>query len=129
MHKLLDQMRDQETRTRMGHKFEALTNEVFQVIRWVLIVGFANFLANTTPLVILDLLYWMLATLLVAYIASRFLLRPEIRLVPHPERRWQGRLQSALNLAFCLGLCALVLWAIHLLTQAVAAYRAGAIQL
>jgi|SRR6056297_2294767 len=124
MASLIDQLRDDETRTRLGRRFEALADEVFQVTRWILIVGFVSFLAKETGLWVFDVLNWGLTALLFAYIASRFLLRPEIRLVPHPERRVQARVQTILNLMLCLALCMCVLWGVQHLTDAVTVYRA-----
>jgi hypothetical protein len=124
MASLIDQLRDDETRTRLGRRFEALADEVFQVTRWILIVGFVSFLAKETALWVFDVLNWGLTALLFAYIASRFLLRPEIRLVPHPERRVQARVQTILNMMLCLALCMCVLWGVQHLTDAVTVYRA-----
>ncbi len=123
MDTLIDQLRKEDTRTRLGRRFEALADEVFQVIRWILIVGFVSFLAKATALWIFDMLTWGLTGLLFAAIASRFLLRPEIRLVPHPERLMQARVQTILNLLLCFALCMVVLWGVQHLTDAVATYR------
>jgi hypothetical protein len=123
MTSLLDQLRSEDRRTRLGHRFEAVADEVFQVVRWILIVGFVSFLADETTLWVFDVIYWGLTGLLFASIASRFLLRPEIRLVPHPERLTQARVQTILNLMLCLALCMVVLWGVHHLTDAVAVYR------
>jgi hypothetical protein len=124
MASLIDQLRNDDTRTRLGRRFEAVADEVFQVTRWILIVGFVSFLAKETGLWVFDVLNWGLTALLFAYIASRFLLRPEIRLVPHPERRVQARVQTILNMMLCLALCMCVLWGVQHLTDAVTVYRA-----
>ena len=73
MASLIDQLRNDDTRTRLGLRFEALADEVFQVIRWILIVGFVSFLAKETGLWVFDVLNWGLTGLLFAAIASRFL--------------------------------------------------------
>jgi hypothetical protein len=123
MASLIDQLRNDDTRTRLGLRFEALADEVFQVIRWILIVGFVSFLAKETGLWVFDVLNWGLTALLFAAIASRFLLRPEIRLVPHPENRVQARVQTLLNMMLCLALCICVLWGVQHVTDAAATYR------
>lgn len=124
MASLIDQLRDDDTRTRLGRRLESLADEVFQVIRWILIVGFVSFLAKDTNLWIFNVLNWGLTALLFGYIASRFLLRPEIRLVPHPDRPVQARIQTILNMMLCLALCVCVLWGVQHLTDAVTDYRA-----
>lgn len=108
----------------MGRRFEAFTNETFQVIRWVLIVGFAQYMAQRSPLPIFQITYWALAGLLFAYLASRFLLRPEIRMFAEPKRRWQRMVQSAVNFVVCVVVFALVLWAVTRMTEAFGTYRA-----
>jgi hypothetical protein len=37
MTRLIDKLTDQDWRHRMGRRFEALADEIFQVIRWVLV--------------------------------------------------------------------------------------------
>ena len=72
---------------------------------------------------ILRVTYWVLAGLLFGYIASRFLLRPEIAFLGNPQGR-AGRLaNSALNVLLCVMVFGLVLYAVGALTQAIAKYR------
>jgi len=123
MSRLIDKLTDQTWRHAMGRRFEALTDEVFQVIRWVLVVGLADYLARTHDAAILTLTYWVLSALLFGYIASRFLLRPEIPFLGNPAGR-AGRLaQSALNFILCVGVFVLTLYAVSELTRAIATYR------
>lgn len=107
----------------MGRRFEAVTDEIFQVIRWVLVVGFASYLSRAHDLVILRLTYWMLAALLFGYIASRFLLRPEIAFLGNPPGRAARLAQSALNFLLCVVVFGLTLYAVSALTEAIAEYR------
>jgi len=107
----------------MGRRFEAVTNEIFQVIRWVLVVGFSSYLAQAHDLLILRLTYWILAALLFGYIASRFLLRPEIAFLGNPQGRAARLAQSALNFLLCIVIFGLTLYAVTELTAAIAAYR------
>ena len=107
----------------MGRRFEAMTDEIFQVIRWVLVVGLANYLARSHDAAVLTLTYWVLAVLLFGYIASRFLLRPEIPFLGNPQGRVARLAQSALNFLLCVGVFALTLYAVSELTGAIAAYR------
>ncbi|PWE33318.1 hypothetical protein DDZ14_05930 [Maritimibacter sp. 55A14] len=121
----LDLMTDQDRRARLGRFIEELTDEVFQVIRWVIVVGFVRFLADSYGAPVLEALYWALAALLFAYLAARFLLRPELRVVPNPARRWQRLLQSLVNLVVCVLAFLAVLWLVETLSQIVAQQRAG----
>ncbi|MDT8327757.1 MAG: hypothetical protein RQ750_10290 [Roseovarius sp.] len=114
---------DKSWRYAMGRRFEAFTDEVFQVIRWILLVGFASYLAQTHDPLIFDVTYWFLAALLFAYLASRFLLRPEIPFLANPATRGQRLLQTALNFMVCVVIFALVLWGVGTLTHAIAEYR------
>lgn len=123
MPRLTDRLTDQAWRHAMGRRFEAVTDEIFQVIRWGLVVGFASYLARAHELMILRVTYWVLAGLLFGYIASRFLLRPEIAFLGKPQGR-AGRLaNSALNVLLCVMVFGLVLYAVGALTQAIAEYR------
>ncbi len=122
---LLETMSDKDLRARIGSRIEKLTAEAFQIIRWAIIVGFARYLSDAFPALILDLLYWGLAGLLFAYLASRFLLRPEVRIIPNPKVRWQRLLQTIVNLMICFLIFALALWAIGQLTEAISQYRSS----
>jgi len=120
---IMEKLTDQTWRHAMGRRFEALTDEVFQVIRWVLVVGLADYLARSHDAMILTLTYWALSALLFGYVASRFLLRPEIPFLGNPSGR-AGRLaQSALNFLLCVGVFLLTLYAVGELTGAIAAWR------
>jgi len=123
MSRLIDNLTNQAWRHGMGRRFEAMTNEIFQVIRWGLVVGLANYLAHTHDAAILTLTYWILAGLLFGYIASRFLLRPEIPFLGNPQGRMARLAQSALNFLLCVGVFALTLYAVSELTHAIANYR------
>lgn len=122
MWRLLDQLSDQHRRTRFGARIEALTDEVFQALRWVLMVAFARYLALSHPGWPLDALYWGLAALLFSYLAARLLLRPELSLFA-PDRRWKRLAQSAVNLLLCAGLFVALLWGVEAVTGAVVADR------
>ncbi|SEL83400.1 hypothetical protein SAMN05443999_108156 [Roseovarius azorensis] len=123
MSHLTEKLADQTWRHSMGRRFEAMTDEIFQVIRWILLVGFANYLAKTHGTLTFSLTYWMLAALLFGYIASRFLLRPEVPFLGNPTARLPRLIQSALNFLLCVVVFALTLWAVGALTQAIADYR------
>jgi hypothetical protein len=123
MSHLTDKLHDQTWRYTMGRRFEAMTDEIFQVIRWVLMVGFASYLAKTHDALILTLTYWGLSALLFGYIASRFLLRPEIPFLGAPTGRIGRLVQSALNFLLCIVVFGLTLWAVSTLTGVIAEYR------
>lgn len=123
MSRITDRLTDQTWRHAMGRQFEAVADEIFQVIRWVLVVGFASYVSRAHDILILHITYWVLSILLFGYIASRFLLRPEIAFLGNPSGR-AGRLaQSALNFALCVLVFALTLYAVSAMTQAIAEYR------
>ncbi|MBE0454968.1 MAG: hypothetical protein IBX58_14965 [Roseovarius sp.] len=123
MSRLTDRLTDQAWRYAMGRRFEAVTDEIFQVIRWVLVVGFASYLARAHDILILHVTYWALSALLFGYIASRFLLRPEIGFLGNPEGRLARLAQSALNFLLCVVVFGLTLYAVNALTGAIAEYR------
>lgn len=123
MSHFIDKLTNQQWRYAMGRRFEALTDEIFQVIRWVLVVGFASYLARTNDQPIILVTYWILSALLFGYIASRFLLRPEIAFLGNPEVRLARLAQSALNFLLCIVVFGLTLWAIGTLTEVIAQYR------
>lgn len=118
-----DRLSDQAVRHMLGRRFEALADEVFNVVRWTVIVGFARFLATEYRDPAFRTIYWVLAAFLFTYLASRFLLQPEIRLVPDRSKPWQRMLQSMLNLLICVGAFLLVLWTVDTLVTGVARYR------
>lgn len=123
MSRITDKITDQAWRHGMGRRFEALADEIFQVIRWVLVVGFASYLSKAHDLLILHVTYWVLSMLLFGYIASRFLLRPEIAFLGNPEGRAARLAQSALNFVLCFGVFALTLYAVSEMANAIATYR------
>jgi len=123
MWKLVDLMADQAFQHRLGRNFDAFVGEAFQVVRWALIVGFAQLLATRFPGLGFRALHLALAALLFGYLASRFLLRPEIRFFPDDAPRWQRLLQSIGNLLICIVAFALVLWGIGAIVDGLADYR------
>ncbi|MCO6179526.1 hypothetical protein [Ciceribacter sp. RN22] len=123
MKELLDLLTDQDFRHQLGRRFEALVEEAFQIVRWCIIVGFAQFLAIRHPGQVFGPLYWVLAALLFGYLTSRFLLRPEIRLFPHNPTRRQRVVQSLANFLVCVVLFLAVLWLIAAVVDAMAVYR------
>jgi len=125
MTRMIDNLADQTWRHAMGRRFERVADEVFQVIRWVVVVGFASYLARTHDALIMTLTYWVLSALLFGYIASRFLLRPEIAFLGNPSGRAARFVQTALNFALCVGVFALTLYAVSVMTEAVVEYRAA----
>ncbi|PKP84108.1 MAG: hypothetical protein CVT80_09995 [Alphaproteobacteria bacterium HGW-Alphaproteobacteria-2] len=124
---LLERLGDRVWRARLGARIEALTDEVFQVLRWVLMVAFARYLSLSHPGWLLDALYWGLAALLFGYLAARLLLRPELPLFA-PDRRWKRLAQSAANLLLCVGIFTALLWGVEAVTGAVVSDRLTAIR-
>lgn len=123
MLKLLARLTEQDVRAQIGRRVEALTNEVFQVLRWVVLLGFVQFLSHDAKSALFDLVYWGLAMLLFGYLASRFLLRDEIPLFRNPDRLWKRLLQSAVNFLICVVAFGLILRGVDQLAAAVAVFR------
>jgi signal transduction histidine kinase len=123
MTRWIDIVSDRAWRERMGRRFESLTDEVFHVIRWATIVGFVQFLEIQFPSIGFTIARWLLSFFLFGYIASRFLLRPEIRFVSADASRWLRLLQFLLNFAICFIVFAAVLWVLQMLTATVAEYN------
>lgn len=120
----LENIADPDKRMALGRRFESLTDEVFHVVRWSIMVGFVRYLEIAFPSIGFSIARWVLSFFLFGYIASRFLLRPEFQLVPPTAPKWQRGLQSFFNLMFCFVVLVLVLWGIEVLTTNVADYRA-----
>ncbi len=120
---VLEQLTDQKVREKIGARFERFVEEAFQIVRWSIIVGFAQFLAVRFPGHIFGALYVFLAFLLFGYIASRFLLRPEIRLFPENASRTQRLVQSAINFLVCVIAFFAVLWGIRAVVLGLTEYR------
>lgn len=116
-------MAEPRQRYALGRRFEALTDEAFTVLRWAFIVGFARFLSVTTGAVWAVAIHWTLSAMLLGYLASRFLLRPEIPVFGAADRRWKRLIQTAVNILICVGAFALVMWGLNLLVGGVAQYR------
>ena len=124
MGKWLETMTDAAWRERMGRRFEGLTDEVFHVVRWATIVGFVRYLEVEYGAVQFTVTRWVLSFFLFGYIASRFLLRPELDLFPGTRSQLLLALRLMVNFAICFLVFGLVLWAIDALSAAVANYRA-----
>ena len=119
----IKRLSDENARTALGHRFEALADEAFNVVRWTVVVGFARFLSTQTGGIWFSVIHWSLAGLLLAYIASRFLLRPEVPIFARVDRRWKQVVQTTLNLALCMLAFMIVMMALNLLVDAMATYR------
>ncbi|MFQ5621873.1 MAG: hypothetical protein ACE5FS_00610 [Paracoccaceae bacterium] len=121
---LIEHLSRTETRHNMGRTFERVTQEVFQVVRWIFIVGFARYLEVQMGLLSFTVLKWVLSAFLLGYISSRFLLRPEIRVFPAIDAAWQRNVQFAVNLIVCMVVFMAVVWIANALAEGVANSRA-----
>lgn len=121
-----DALDDPERRAALGRRIEHLTEEVFHVLRWSTAVGFVRYLALDDPRPLLSVLYWVLAGFLFAWLASRFLLRPEVAIFGPTPSGWRRGVQTGLNFLLCVGVFGLVLWGVNVLVEALGALRAGA---
>lgn len=119
----ITRLSDENARTALGHRFEALADEAFNVVRWTVVVGFARFLSTQTGGIWFSVIHWALAGLLLAYIASRFLLRPEVPVFARTDTRWKRIVQTVLNILLCMAAFILVMLALEILVDAIATYR------
>ena len=123
MTQILERMSDPRWREAMGRRFEALTDEVFHVVRWAMIVGFMRYLETLYHAPAFTVARWVLSFFLFGYIASRFLLRPEIRLFPNTTNPALIALRHVVNFAVCFIVFALVLRGVGILSDAAGAFR------
>jgi hypothetical protein len=119
MWKQIASLSDQKVRSALGARFESFVDEAFQIVRWSGMVALADYLARRYPDPWLAILYWLLAALLFGYVASRFLLRPEIRIFASDAPVWKRLLQSAANFFLCIGVFIGVLAAIHAVAEGI----------
>lgn len=121
--RLIDLIADQTWRAALGRRVEEGAEIGFRVLRWAGFLGLARFLEGTAGGAGFTVLYWVIAAFLLAYLASVFLLRPEIPIFERPATRWHRAVQSAVNLVICLVLFAAVLWGVTALADAIAQHR------
>lgn len=120
---ILETMSNPEWRQYMGRRFEALTDEVFHIVRWAMIVGFVRYLETTYQAPAFTIARWVLSFFLFGYIASRFLLRPEIQLFPGTASRFLIAVRIIINFAICFITFALVLWSVSVLADVAGGIR------
>ena len=121
----LHRMTEQEVRYAIGARFEAFVDEAFQVVRWTGMVALADYLARRYPDPYLSAAYWILAALLFGYVASRFLLRPELKLFGPDAPRWQRLVQSAANFVVCVVVFIAILAMIGAITERMTQQQLG----
>ncbi len=119
MERMIRTMSDPATRHRMGRNFETVTDEVFTIIRWAVVVGFARYIARVEQTLAFTLAGYALVALLFGYILSRFLLRPELRLFDEPMPLWKRLVQFMANFLLCFVGFLAVMYGIESLSQAV----------
>lgn len=121
----LSRLADPAARAALGRRVETTTEEAFQVLRWSVMVGLARFMSISFPGLLYQAVHWGLAALLFAYLASRFLLRPEIRLFGPKPSRAQRLLQTAFNFFVCVLAFVVVLLLVNAMVDAATALRGG----
>ncbi|MBI6628952.1 hypothetical protein [Pontibaca salina] len=125
MRTLLLAFTEDDTRTRLGHRFEALTTHAFRVFRWTVLTGFARFLSLVDDSLWFDVIYWLTAALLLGYLASIFLLRPEIPIFARRDAPWKRVVQTVVNYMICMIVFMIVLWGIDALIAGIGEHRFG----
>ena len=109
----------------MGRRFERFVGETFNVVRWTVLVGLFRYLSVERDSLTLKILYWASASLLFAYIASRFLLRPEIRIFQEKDSLAKSLTQSLVNFLVCVIVFLLVIILVEDLVSNVPQLKAG----
>ena len=123
MSRWIDTLSDETARATFGQRLEAVTDEAFNVLRWAIVVGFTRYLSVNAGALEYDILHWTTSAMLFVYLASRFLLRPEVPIFADRDRRWKRILQTTVNLAICMAAFMLVMWGLNLLVDGIARYR------
>jgi len=100
-------------------------HDIFDLVRWITIVGVARYLWIDTGQFIFALLYWILVATLFGFLVAQFLLRTDIAIYPTPDRWWQSAVNHGVNFLICVVAFGLTLWFVELLTVAFAARQAG----
>lgn len=119
----LDQLSDDRWRRFVGDRLETAATETFTVLRWGLLVGLARLIALETGLWGFKALHWVLSALLFAYLASIFLLRPEIPIFARADTRRKRLIQTGVNHAVCMAAFMAAMMAINALADAAAEMR------
>ncbi len=100
-------------------------HDIFDLVRWITIVGVTRFLWVDSDQFVFALLYWILAATLFGYLAAQFLLRTDIVIFEVADRWWKTFTNHAVNFVICVVAFGLTLWFVELLTIAFAARQSG----
>ncbi|SDZ23999.1 hypothetical protein SAMN05444004_10883 [Jannaschia faecimaris] len=123
MGNLFHSLSDQTYRLALGQRIEVAIGQAFNVLRWAIVVGFARFLTMQAGSIWFNAIYWATSAMLFGYLASLFLLRPEVPLFRSVDRLWKRRLQTVANLVLCMVAFMLVFQGINALVDGIAVYR------
>lgn len=96
---------------------------IFDLVRWITIVGVTRFLWLDTGQFVFALLYWLLSVTLFGFLAALFLLRTDIVIYARADQWWKTFANVAINFLICVVVFSLTLWFVELLTAAFAASR------
>ncbi|MGR3463493.1 hypothetical protein [Limimaricola sp.] len=119
----LERLSDDRFRRSLGTRLEAIATEIFTVLRWGLLVGLARLIAMETGLWGFRALHWTLSGLLFVYLASVFMLRPEIPIFARTDTRRKRLIQTGVNYAICMAAFMAAMAAIDALADAAAGMR------
>ena len=112
---------------RLARLLDRVAHDIFNLVRWITIVGVTRFLWVDTGQVVFAVLYWILAATLFGYLAAQFLLRTDIVLFDPTDKWWKTFANHAVNFMICVVAFGLTLWFVELLTVAFAARQSGKI--
>lgn len=119
----IDRISDDALRRAFGIRLEAAVAETFTVLRWGLLVGLARVVAIETGMLGFRALHWFLSALLFGYLASIFLLRPEIPIFANADTRRKRLIQTGVNHAVCMAAFMAAMMGIDALANAAAEMR------
>jgi hypothetical protein len=109
----------------IAKRLDRATHDIFDLVRWITIVGVTRFLWVDTGQLVFAILYWILAGTLFVFLAAQFLLRTEITVFVVADKWWKRFANHAANFMICVVAFVLTLWFVELLTVAFAARQSG----
>jgi len=119
----LDRLLDDDARAALAARIDRPIGAAFTIVRNAGFVAVAQYIAARADTPAFTAIYLVLAAMLMAQIASQFMLRPQLRLIPGPHGPRTRLLNGALNMALCAAACALALLAIDRLVDGMIAFQ------
>ena len=109
---------------RIAATLDQAAHDIFDLGRWITMVGLTRYLWADTGRIVFAVLYWILAATLLGFLVSRILLRTDIAVFKKPDRWWKTFTNVAINFLLCVVAFGLTLWFVEMLTSAFAESQA-----